>query len=108
LILSAFSVIGAASNVEIDKPKELIVLNKLNSFESSFNVTPCLIKLIVTFNGDPINSFIYTLVILVEMVDSSCDNLFFVLSGLVGFLIDYLIYLTCVIRFFAAIRYLSK
>lgn len=50
--------IGAPSNVDMVKPKELIVLNKLNSVESSFNVAPCLIKLTVTFNGDPIYSLI--------------------------------------------------
>ena len=48
---------GAFSNVEIESPKLLIVLNKESSFYSSFIVMPCLIKLIVILSGEPMYSF---------------------------------------------------
>lgn len=49
--------IGAFSKVEIESPRLEIVLNRVNSFDSSFKVIPCLIRLTVTFNGEPMYSF---------------------------------------------------
>lgn len=56
LIFRAFKVMGAFSKVEIERPKLLIVLKSVNSFDPSSSETPCLIRLIVIFSGDPIYS----------------------------------------------------